>query len=74
MVNALTRRRLNDVLFNDIRLPPSQIGMIVDKGPDFPAPIEASLMKYGQEMWTFRKQPDHATTRVLNSYKGENRR
>ena len=48
--------------------------MIVDKGPDFPAPIEASLMKYGQEMWTFRKQPDHATTRVLNSYKGENRR
>ncbi|KIM43590.1 hypothetical protein M413DRAFT_68614 [Hebeloma cylindrosporum] len=56
------------------RLPPSQIGMIVDKGPEFPASMEASLMKYGQEMWTFRNHSHHATTRVLNSYKGENRR
>jgi len=47
--------------------------MVVDKGHDFPKPIEASLVQYGQEMWMFREQPHHATTRALNSYKGEDR-
>lgn len=47
--------------------------MIVDKGHDFPGLIEASLVRYGQEMWMFREQSHHATTRALNSYKGEDR-
>lgn len=55
-----------------IWLPPSQIGMILDKGHDFPGPIEDALLQYGQEMWMFREQPQHATTRALTSYKGEN--
>lgn len=47
--------------------------MIVDKGYDFPGHIEADLVQYGQEMWMFRQQTHHATTRALNSYTGENR-
>ena len=48
--------------------------MIVDKGPDFPVDIERTLLGYGPEMWTFRYQPDHRTTRALNSFRGEHRR
>ena len=48
--------------------------MIVDRGPDFPVDIERTLLEYGSEMWMFRYQPDHRTTRALNSYRGEHRR
>lgn len=48
--------------------------MIVDKGPDFPIDIERTLLEFGSEMWMFRYQPNHRTTRVLNSYRGEHTR
>ena len=55
------------------RLPPSQVGMIVDRGHDFPISIERNLLEYGREMWMFRDQPNHSTTRANNSYRGEHR-
>jgi len=55
------------------RLPPSQVGMIVDRGHDFPISIEGKLLEYGLEIWLFRDQPHHSTTRANNSYKGEHR-
>lgn len=48
--------------------------MIVDKGYDFPASIEAKLLSYGSDMWIFRDQPDRLTTRALNAYRGEHRK
>ncbi|KAF8803908.1 Ribokinase-like protein [Phlegmacium glaucopus] len=56
-----------------IWLPPNQVGMIVDRGHDFPTSIEGKLLEYGPEMWLFRDQPHHHTTRANNSYKGEHR-
>jgi hypothetical protein len=47
--------------------------MIVDKGEDFPQPIDAALKTYGESMWLFREQPGTATTRALNSYTGDHR-
>ncbi|KAF8901708.1 Ribokinase-like protein [Gymnopilus junonius] len=54
-----------------IWLPPPQIGMIVDKGTDFPNSIHERLLRYGNEMWMFRDQPHCGTTRAINSYRGE---
>ncbi|KAG5646415.1 hypothetical protein DXG03_003465 [Asterophora parasitica] len=56
------------------QLPDSDIGMIVDRGRDFPSSIEAKLLEYGSEMWIFRDQPHLPTTRALNSYRGEHRK
>ncbi|PPQ95513.1 hypothetical protein CVT26_008541 [Gymnopilus dilepis] len=56
-----------------IWLPPSKIGMIVDKGSDFPEEIHQKLLQYGHEMWMFRDQPHRGTTRAVNSYRGEHR-
>jgi len=56
-----------------IWLPSSQLGMIVDKGPDFPPDMERTLLEYGSEMWMFRYHPNHRTTRALNCYRGEHR-
>lgn len=55
-----------------IWLPSNQIGMVVDRGTDFPSSIQEKLDGYGPEMWIFRDQ-DHGTTRALNSYRGEHR-
>ncbi|KAL1761399.1 Ribokinase-like protein [Schizophyllum commune] len=56
-----------------IWLPPSRLGMVVDKGKDWPGHIEGQLNAYGEEMWLYRDQPDALTTRALNIYKGEYR-
>lgn len=55
------------------RLPASEVGMIIDKGVDFPREIDATLRTYGESMWFFREQPDVATTRALNAYTGDHR-
>lgn len=55
------------------RLPPSETGMIVDKGVDFPPEIDAALKAYGEDMWLFRDQSPAGTTRALNRYKGDHR-
>ena len=62
---------LNRELFN--RLSASEVGMIIDKGVDFPQEIDAALRTYGESMWLFREQPDTATTRALNAYTGDHR-
>ncbi|KAJ7179329.1 Ribokinase-like protein [Mycena filopes] len=53
-------------------LPPTQVGMIIDKGPDFPPTMESTLAEFGSEMWIYRNQPV-ATTRALNTYHGDHR-
>ncbi|KAF8204950.1 Ribokinase-like protein [Pholiota molesta] len=54
-----------------IWLSSTEIGMIVDRGNDFPEEIAQSLLNYGEEMWLFRDNPHRRTTRALNSYRGE---
>ncbi|KAI3596680.1 host-pathogen interaction-related protein [Moniliophthora roreri] len=54
-----------------IWLQPDQIGMVVDRGRDFPEAMQSDLEKYGKEMWHFRDRKDGVTTRALNSYRGE---
>ncbi|KAJ4492943.1 Ribokinase-like protein [Lentinula edodes] len=56
-----------------IWLPPEQVGMIVDKGYDFPSEIETKLKAYGEQMWLFRPQSEARTTRAMNIYKGDHR-
>ncbi|KAH9844016.1 Ribokinase-like protein [Rhodofomes roseus] len=56
-----------------IWLPPAHVGMIVDRGTDFPEQIQRKLDVYGSDMWLFRDHKDRATTRSLNSYRGEHR-
>ncbi|KAJ3909214.1 Ribokinase-like protein [Lentinula edodes] len=56
-----------------IWLPPEQVGMIVDKGYDFPSEIENKLKAYGDQMWLFRPQNEARTTRAMNIYRGDHR-
>lgn len=56
------------------RLPPSRVGMIIDKGGDFPHHIHQKLVSYGHDMWLFREHTDRQTTRALNSYHGDLRK
>ncbi|KAK0191208.1 Ribokinase-like protein [Armillaria mellea] len=56
-----------------IWLPPDKIGMIVDRGDDWPSDIQDELDKYGPEMWMYRDQLSARTTRALNSYMGDHR-
>ncbi|KAJ7117412.1 Ribokinase-like protein [Mycena crocata] len=53
-------------------LPPSQVGMILDRGSDFPASMESKLAEFGDEMWMYRNRPV-GTTRALNTYRGDHR-
>ncbi|KAJ7095176.1 Ribokinase-like protein [Mycena belliarum] len=53
-------------------LPPSQVGMIIDKGSDFPSSMESRLAEFGDEMWVYRNQPV-GTTRAINTYRGDSR-
>ncbi|KAJ7507564.1 Ribokinase-like protein [Mycena galericulata] len=54
-------------------LPPSQVGMIIDRGSDFPPSMESKLAEFGDDMWVYRNQPA-GTTRALNTYRGEDNR
>ncbi|KAH9853707.1 Ribokinase-like protein [Lenzites betulinus] len=54
-----------------IWLPPSSVGMIIDRGDDFPAHIQSALDAYGEDMWLYRDHPGRGTTRALNAYQGE---
>lgn len=55
------------------RLHASQVGMIVDRGHDFPEHIQQSLDAYGKDMWLYRDDMSRETTKALNEYKGETR-
>lgn len=63
--------RVSCFLDHGNRLPPESIGMLVDKGHDFPQDIEEKLLSYGADMWLFRNRIDCGTTRALVSYRGE---
>jgi len=52
-------------------LPPHRIGMIVDRGNDFPHHVQESLDAYGSDIWLYRDDPQRITTRALNLYRGE---
>ncbi|KAL7282156.1 hypothetical protein ACG7TL_003625 [Trametes sanguinea] len=56
-----------------IWLPPSSIGMIIDRGNDFSPQIQQALDAYGPDMWLYRDNPNRGTTRAINSYRGETR-
>ncbi|KAI1792853.1 Ribokinase-like protein [Ganoderma leucocontextum] len=56
-----------------IWLPPSKVGMIIDRGHDFPGHIQEALDAYGSDMWLYRDDPNRGTTRALNVYRGEYR-
>lgn len=56
-----------------IWLPADRVGILVDRGYDWPKPIEEELNAYGEAMWVYRDQPEHPTTRALNLYTGERR-
>ncbi|KIP12869.1 hypothetical protein PHLGIDRAFT_20867 [Phlebiopsis gigantea 11061_1 CR5-6] len=54
-----------------IWLRPHQVGMIVDRGHDFPEDIQKALESFGKEMWLYRDDPTRETTRAINEYKGD---
>lgn len=56
-----------------IWLDSADIGLIVDRGNDFPAHVQAKLDSYGSDMWLFRDDPTRATTKALNHYRGDHR-
>ncbi len=55
------------------RLSADQLGMIIDRGRDFPEDVYAALMNYGEQMWVFRDRDDGLNTLALNLYRGEHR-
>ncbi|KAL4241454.1 hypothetical protein ABKN59_000240 [Abortiporus biennis] len=54
-----------------IWLPGSEIGMIVDRGHDFPMDIQERLDSYGEDMWFYRDDKSRGTTRARNTYQGD---
>ncbi|KAF8309633.1 Ribokinase-like protein [Clavulina sp. PMI_390] len=56
-----------------IWLPATELGMIVDRGHDFPRSIQASLDLYGDGMWLWRDHSDKETTKAVNIYTGDTR-
>jgi hypothetical protein len=56
-----------------IFLPASAVGVIVDRGIDFPSEIQTRLEEYGLDMLHFRDRTDGEclTTRALGLYSGQ---
>lgn len=56
-------------------LPASLVGLIVDRGVDFPEEMTDRLGEYGMDMVHFRERTDgdRLTTRAVNIYSGEKR-
>ncbi|GAA5833361.1 hypothetical protein JCM9279_001503 [Rhodotorula babjevae] len=54
-------------------LPAPRVGIVVDRGNDWPDKVERELRAYGEDMWEFRDKPEEPTTRALNLYTGEHR-
>ncbi|KAG2058895.1 Ribokinase-like protein [Suillus hirtellus] len=54
-----------------IWLPPDTLGMIIDRGNDFPQDMQNRLLTYGSDIWHFRDDTTRLTTRSRNSYKGQ---
>jgi len=56
-----------------IWLDPTDVGIVVDRGHDFPSHIQTRLESYGSDMWLFRDNPTCGTTTALNHYRGDHR-
>jgi len=56
-----------------IWLPPNRLGMVVDRGNDFPVDAQLALEKYGRDMWAFRDVPQRPTTRSLSTFQDGHR-
>ncbi|OSX60360.1 hypothetical protein POSPLADRAFT_1147632 [Postia placenta MAD-698-R-SB12] len=56
-----------------IWLPAEKVGMIIDRGHDFPEDIQKKLDTYGTDTWLYRDDQQRVTTRALNSYRGDYR-
>ncbi|KAH8106249.1 Ribokinase-like protein [Cristinia sonorae] len=56
-----------------IWLPPDEVGMIVDRGHDWPETIQNQLQAYGQDMWLYRDDKSRETTRARNTYREDAR-
>ncbi|KAI5479845.1 hypothetical protein MNV49_002403 [Pseudohyphozyma bogoriensis] len=54
-------------------LPAEKLGIVVDRGNDWPLEVEKKLATFGPAMWHYRDQPHRPTTRALNLYTGERR-
>ncbi|KAI0676919.1 Ribokinase-like protein [Trametes maxima] len=54
-----------------IWLSPSKVGVIIDRGNDFPPHIQNALDAFGTDMWLFRDDPSRETTKAINAYRGE---
>ncbi|KAI0650075.1 Ribokinase-like protein [Trametes meyenii] len=54
-----------------IWLSPSKVGVIIDRGNDFPPDIQNALDAFGADMWLFRDDPARETTKAINTYRGE---
>ncbi|KAE8265840.1 hypothetical protein A4X09_0g6506 [Tilletia walkeri] len=61
-------------------VPSSDLCMVIDRGEDFPSPIQDALEAYDRasplsaqhSMWRYRSRTDgHGTTRAVNLYKGQ---
>ncbi|KLO20550.1 Ribokinase-like protein [Schizopora paradoxa] len=56
-----------------IWLPPTQVGMVIEKGSDFPPRVQADLEKYGRDMWLFKSLPNQLTTRSMTTFRNNQR-
>ncbi|EJD01085.1 Ribokinase-like protein, partial [Fomitiporia mediterranea MF3/22] len=56
-----------------IWLPPDKIGMIIDRGGDFPPEVQSKLDAFGKDMWLYRDDSERVTTRAVNIYRGDSR-
>lgn len=63
----------SDHRLNSHRLPPPKVGMIIDRGHDFPEHIQQALDAYGADIWLYRDDTSRSTTRAVNIYRGEHR-
>ncbi|KAF7800009.1 hypothetical protein EIP86_011252 [Pleurotus ostreatoroseus] len=66
-----TGRTLPEQIGGGGTLPPNEVGMIVDRGHDFPPYIQTALDQYGKQMWIYRDDFSRGTTRALNEYRGD---
>ncbi|KAM0791334.1 hypothetical protein ACM66B_005804 [Microbotryomycetes sp. NB124-2] len=60
------------ILGSRVWLDAKSIGILVDRGNDWPSEIERDLDVYGRDMWVYRDKTG-PTTRALNLYTGEHR-
>jgi hypothetical protein len=54
-----------------LRLPATDVGMVVDMGDDFPEEMLHKLQSYGPDAWIFRDRVNEDTSRGLVTRRGD---